>query len=202
MTEGFFSKNFFETHRLTLGGEFRKESFETTRIRSGSFKGTVTREGIQRPKYKVEIDYYAIYLQDEWFISDRLFFVAGIRYDDSDKFSSDLSLRLGFTYALLPDLRLKANYSHGFRSPSPRDLFIYFTQPSYVIVGNPNLKSEKTDSIDLGFENVPSPPPNAQVFTYRNVGKARFSGFEFSGLLAPVKWFHTRFSYTYLDAKD
>ncbi len=49
---------------------------------------------------------------------------------------------------------------------------------------------------------MPSPPPNATVFTYHNVGKAKFIGFELSGLLAPAKWFYTRFSYTYLYAKD
>ncbi|RME10198.1 MAG: TonB-dependent receptor, partial [Aquificota bacterium] len=237
--EGYLSKDLFERHRFTVGGEGRRESFETTRIRSGSFKGTVTREGITQAKYKVDIDYYALYVQDEWFISDRLFLVAGLRYDDSDKFESDLSPRVGLTYSLLPDLRLKANYAHGFKSPTPRDLFIYFSQPGYVVVGNPNLKSEKTDGVDLGLEkdfgrqatlkvnlfytrakdlietclvntpgcppltlNVPSPPPNAQVFTYRNVGKAEFKGVELSGFFAPLNWLGGRLSYTYLEARD
>ncbi len=239
VAEGFFSKDLFEVHRLTLGGELRRESFESTRIRSGSFKGTVVREGITQQKYKVKIDYYALYVQDEWFLSDKLFLVAGIRYDDSDKFDSDLSPRVGLTYALLPDLRLKANYSHGFKSPTPRDLFVYFAQPGYVVVGNPNLKSEKTDSIDIGLEkdfgkiaglkanlfytkakdlidtcqvntsgcppitlNVPPPPPNATVFTYRNVGKAKFTGIELSGFLSPADWLYAKLSYTYLEARD
>lgn len=50
--------------------------------------------------------------------------------------------------------------------------------------------------------DVPPPPPNARVFTYRNVGKAKFTGLELSGFLAPVRWLYARLSYTYLDAKD
>ncbi|MFN7064742.1 MAG: TonB-dependent receptor plug domain-containing protein [Aquificaceae bacterium] len=152
LLEGYFSKDVKEVHRLTVGGEGRREGFKGTRLGKGSFEGTITREGITQTIRKVEIDYYALYLQDEWFISDRAFLVAGLRYDDSDKFEGDLSPRIGLTYSLLPNLRLKANYAHGFKTPTPRDLYILFQTPTYAVVGNPNLKSEKTDGIDLGLE--------------------------------------------------
>lgn len=150
--EGYASADLMEVHRLTVGGEYRKESFEGSRIKSGDFRGVVTRENISQRVYKVSIDYLAAYIQDEWFISDKAFVVAGLRYDDSDKFDSNLSPRVGVTYNISEDLRLKANYSKGFRTPTPRDLYIFFQQPTYWIVGNPGLKSEKTDGIDIGLE--------------------------------------------------
>lgn len=95
--EGFFSKDFLENHRFTLGGEYRKESFEASRIKSGEFRGVISRGNITYNVHKADIDYYAAYIQDEWFLSEKGFLVAGIRYDDSDMFESNLSPRVGFT---------------------------------------------------------------------------------------------------------
>ena len=243
--EGNLSFDLFESHRLTFGGEFRREGLESTRIGRGKDKGLVDRGALEGPKrkYKVDDDFYALYLQDEWFVSDKLFLTAGIRYDGSKDGDDNLSPRVGLTYSLLPDLRLKANYSQGFRNPPIRNRYIFFQMSNYYVVGNPDLKSEKTQGIDLGIEKdfthrggiranyfymkakdlievqtacdnrkgtAPAScpildfplPPGFFAVTYRNIGKAKFTGFELSGFYKPLSWLRLRTSYTYLEAKD
>ncbi len=140
------------THRLTVGGEFRRELFDATRIRSGEFRGSVQREGVSKNRYRVTIDHYALYVQDEWSVTDSLFLISGVRYDDSDTFGSDLSPKVGITFLPTESLRLKASYAQGFKTPTPRELFIFFPGFGYWIVGNPDLGSERTENVDVSLE--------------------------------------------------
>ncbi len=150
--ESWFSKRLFLNHRLTLGGELRREMVSGTRIRGGEFKGKVIRENLAKDRYGEKIDYYAVYAQDELFLSENLFLIAGVRYDDSDRFESNLSPKIGATFVPAERIRIKANYAKGFKTPTPRELFIFFPGFGYWIVGNPNLGSERTDNLDAALE--------------------------------------------------
>ncbi len=150
--ETWFSRVFLNSHRFTVGGEIRREIFNGTRIRGGEFKGKVVRENISKDRYMEKIDYYALYIQDELFLSENLFIIGGVRYDDSDRFESNLSPKIGATFVPTERIRLKTNYAKGFKTPSPRELFIFFPGFGYWVVGNPQLESEKTDNIDAALE--------------------------------------------------
>lgn len=150
--ESWFSKRLFLNHRFTLGGELRREVVSGTRIRGGEFKGKVIRENLSKDRYGEKIDYYAVYAQDELFLSENLFLIAGVRYDDSDRFESNLSPKIGATFVPVERIRIKANYAKGFKTPTPRELFIFFPGFGYWIVGNPDLGSERTDNLDAALE--------------------------------------------------
>ncbi len=150
--ESWFSKRLFLNHRLTLGGELRREVVSGTRIRGGEFKGKVIRENLSKDRYGERIDYYAVYAQDELFLSENLFLIAGVRYDDSNRFESNLSPKIGATFVPVERIRIKANYAKGFKTPTPRELFIFFPGFGYWIVGNPDLGSERTDNLDAALE--------------------------------------------------
>jgi len=150
--ESWFSKRLFMSHRLTLGGEVRKEVVTGTRIKGGEFRGKIIRENVSKDSYKEKIDYYAVYAQDEFLLSEKMFLIAGVRYDDSDKFESNLSPKIGATFMPSERIRIKANYARGFKTPTPRELFIFFPGFGYWIVGNPDLGSERTDNLDAALE--------------------------------------------------
>lgn len=150
--EGSLTRTLLGGHRLTIGGEWRESDIEGTRLETKDFRGFKEYEGRKTPVYRDKIKYYAGYIQDEWFLGDRAFIVIGLRYDDSDKLDSALTPRLGATYSLRPDMRIKGNYAKGFRNPTVEQLYYRVRVPAHWIWGNPELKSEKSDGFDFAFE--------------------------------------------------
>ncbi|MDW8094894.1 MAG: TonB-dependent receptor, partial [Caldimicrobium sp.] len=144
----------FKKHRLSVGGDWRKAEYTgtLTRIVTNRSAGSRYYEGRMYPLNKGSIKYYSLFLQDEWFPTDKLFFVFGLRYDDSDKLDNHLTPRVGLTYLFLPDLRFKINYAQGFRNPSIEQLYYRIQVPAHWIWGIPNLKSEKSQGFDVGIE--------------------------------------------------
>ncbi|WP_031238316.1 TonB-dependent receptor domain-containing protein [Asticcacaulis sp. AC466] len=58
------------------------------------------------------------------------------------------------TYAIDAKSKLRFSYSHRLQRPQPSDLnpFVTYQDAQNVIAGNPNLKPQETDKMDLGYE--------------------------------------------------
>lgn len=177
---------------------------------------------------KGRFDNYAGYVQGEFFLGPRWTVNAGGRYThyryrtdyglnrydpsrvpyyfQSTKLDDDaLCGSLGVVYSPITDLHLTANVANGYREPNAQDLF--FSGPGSVgfVVGNPDLKPERSISYDLGlrwgprelamsgnvfyssFEDlinalpVPLPPQAAgsrTAYRYTNISTARMWGGE------------------------
>lgn len=153
--EGHVSTQLGSQHLLTTGGEFRTEKYRGTRIGNNKYfdvtYGNLTKKGSE-----ADIDYSALYVQDEWLVNDRLLVIPSLRYDDSNKFSSNISPKLGMTYKMNDNYRLKANVGKGFKAPSLDDMYMEMTKTMGGMVvhvtGNPDLKPEKSTSYELGIE--------------------------------------------------
>ncbi len=111
------------------------------------------------------------------------------------------SSNIGLKYSLYSDLDFTLSLGYSFRSPSLEERFQYIDQGSYVLLGNPNLKSEKGKSADLGiryyqsdfkfisslffnyFTDLVAEKPgvfeNRPAYIKTNIGKARLYGFDF-----------------------
>ncbi len=226
------TKELLKNHLFTLGAEYRSDTYRGAKIITGEGSYTEIREGIKREGSEKTIGYWALYLQDEWFIDNKLILVPAIRYDDSDKFSNSISPKIGATYKIYPNLRLKANVGQAFRSPNVEELYQYFTtrMARYwnSVRGNPNLKPEKSTSYELALEgesgifkvrtaffynNVKDLIKNIriggsgtaadpQVFVSQNINKARIQGIEIEAGATALKGLDLKAAYTYLDAKN
>ena len=145
-------------HLLTFGGEYRKEDYQSTRI-----KGSNTRklEGVTNQLGDSSMDYAALYLQDEWLASPRWLIIPSLRWDYNSEFGNELTGKLGTTYKITKDVRFKANIGTAYRAPTASELYFDWhhtptaTRQAIInvyIEGNPNLKPEKSLNFDLGFE--------------------------------------------------
>ena len=141
-------------HLLTFGGEYRKEDYESTRI-----KGSNTRklEGVTNQLGDSSMDYAAFYLQDEWLASPRWLIIPSLRWDYNSEFGNELTGKLGTTYKITKDVRFKANVGTAYRAPTASELYFSWhhtpnARMDVQINGNPNLKPEKALNFDLGFE--------------------------------------------------
>ena len=141
-------------HLLTFGGEYRKEDYESTRI-----KGSNTRklEGVTNQLGDSSMDFAAFYLQDEWLASPRWLIIPSLRWDYNSEFGNELTGKLGTTYKITKDVRFKANVGTAYRAPTASELYFSWhhtpnARMDVQINGNPNLKPEKALNFDLGFE--------------------------------------------------
>lgn len=149
-----------DNHVVTAGGEYREEFFKGTRFNTGKGAYTITREGINRTNNEGAVKYYGTYVQDEWKVNDRLLVIPSVRYDDSDAWESAVTPKIGATYKIHPDLRLKASAGLGFATPTidqtyrnwQHNPWISSAKTGLTIVGNPNLKPEKSTTFEIGLE--------------------------------------------------
>ena len=220
-------------HLLTLGGEYRKEDYESTRIRGSRRK---TLEGVTNQFGDSSMNYAALYLQDEWVASPRWLLIPSIRWDYNDVFGSEITGKLGTTYKMSKNLRFKANIGTAYRAPTASELYFDWRHTPNAridvhIIGNPNLKPEKSFNFDIGIEAergktsgklsyfrnkvedlidtdkfttlLPGFPPRVLVTsTYQNIDKATIQGVEFEVKQDLGRGFALRGLYTYLDAQD
>ncbi|MCK5509185.1 MAG: TonB-dependent receptor, partial [Desulfobacterales bacterium] len=222
IAEGRISKVFFDDHFLTFGGEYRYEYFKGPWIKTGEGTYQVTKEGMTKTGSEAKIKYYAGYIQDEWQITDRFLIVPALRYDCSDELENQLSPKIGATFCLLPNLRIKANYGQGFKNPTPAELYLNAYRFGKHILGDPDLDSEKSKSYEAAIEG------ELGRFTYRtayfyndvkdlitkkmvkpkkdlhftNINKAEIQGIELEAGFDLMENFSIKGSYVYLDAKD
>ena len=141
-------------HLLTLGGEYRKEDYESTRIRGSRRK---TLEGVTNQFGDSSMNYAALYLQDEWVASPRWLLIPSIRWDYNDVFGSEVTGKLGTTYKINKGLRFKANVGTAYRAPTASELYFDWRHTPNArmdvhIIGSPNLKPEKSFNFDIGIE--------------------------------------------------
>ena len=114
-------------HKLTFGGEYRKEEYESTRIDAGGGH-TVTRNGVSKTESKSDLDYAALYLQDEWRANKRLYVVPSVRWDHNNKFGNKVTAQLGTTYRISDHSRVKMNVGSAYRAPTASGLYIWDVQ--------------------------------------------------------------------------
>ena len=228
VVEGLVSRPFAKSHLVTLGGEWRREFYHSARMDTGEGNYTLTREGVTVQGSECEPDNYAFYLQDEWSIGDKLLIIPGVRYDEPDDFDAELSPKLGITWFMRPDLRLKFNYGHSYVAPGPGELYKdwYGMGGRYHIIGNKALDPEVSDSYEIAvegekerfggriayffnditdlIESVYSYKESASVkaYVYQNIGKAEIQGTEVEAYFNITKDLMFKAAYTYLDAMD
>ncbi len=123
-----------------------------------------------------------------------------IIWNKTEDHNYSFSSNVGFKYSLNEHLDFTTSLVYSFRSPSLEERFQYIDQGSYVRVGNPNLKSEKEKSVDLGIRyylsnlkiissfffnyfndlvaEIPGTFEGRNAFIKTNIGKSRLYGFD------------------------
>ena len=96
---------------------------------------------------------YYLSLQDEWQLAPDWDLTAGVRYDNYSDFGSTVNPRLALVWQSLYNLTSKLMYGRAFRPPSFQELFI---QNNPIVKGNPGLKPESIETLELAFDYQPT----------------------------------------------
>jgi len=122
---------------ITPGVEY--EEFDGSFINRGSYSASVDTGG-ENIGYFVNTNIMA---------SDRLILSAGVRQDDPSLFDDYSTYRLGGTYDITDNFKLKGNYSTSVKTPT---LYEMHGTDNYGYNGNPNLLPEEAETTDIGLE--------------------------------------------------
>lgn len=177
---------------LTVGYQFREQL--------GENKGTFSEKILSS---------HAGFAQLQLNLLDRFFATGGFRQDSHNTFGDATTWRVTGAYLLKEtDTKIRSSYSTGFRAPDINELYF----PNF---GNPDLKAEKSQSLDVGidqqffekritlsvgyfwnrfrqlitttFDPVGCAPFSAFGFCAQNVGAAKSQGWEANGKIVFVE---------------
>jgi len=158
---------------------------------------------------KQEIGDYAAFLSIKWDPitgghADKaiLSIQPGLRFIYNTKYHAPLVYALSAKWAIAPPLNLRISYARGFRAPAIKELYMVFVDVNHNVLGNPDLKAEKSNnfnfnlnyvvekrkaawSIDLsGFYNLIenvillAQTGNNLEYTYENISRYKSAGFQ------------------------
>lgn len=113
------------------------------------------------------------YVQDEWAFARDWYLTAGVRHDQYSDFGGTTNPRLALVWEAAYNLTSKLLYGRAFRPPSFSELY-NINNP--VALGNPNLKPETIESLELAFAWQPASTlqANLNLFRYRMSDILRF----------------------------
>lgn len=136
---------FRENHLLTFGAEYREEDREGTIFDPNSNAMTGK-----------NVDYKALYLQDEWMADESFNVILGARYDDISNADAKATFKLGAVKNFSKALNVRANIAQGYRAPDIRELYIFKNTPSGAQRGAEVIDASvgKTEAYDLQPEST------------------------------------------------
>jgi outer membrane receptor for ferrienterochelin and colicins len=133
-----------ERHALVAGVELLGEHLTSDRLEDASGE-------------RGRLSFYA---QDTWTVvaQPNLALVPGVRLDTDTQFGSAVTPRLALRVDPLSKLTLRASYGWGLRAPSFQELLLDFENPAvgYTVRGNPDLKPERSRSVNASAEFRPA----------------------------------------------
>ncbi|WP_219861558.1 ligand-gated channel protein [Vreelandella piezotolerans] len=119
-------------HMVTVGASWEEESLDDSSTNQISDRQTI------------ENSQWALFVEDEWMLTDAWALTGGLRLDDDDNYGSHMSPRLYSVWNMTPEWTLKGGVSTGYRSPNLREITPNWGQVSRGgnIYGNPDLEPE------------------------------------------------------------
>ena len=220
-----------DSHLITSGIQFRYQKLRQEQIKEDS-NGPVHTDELGDGSTSNALE---AYVQDDWFINDDLELIPGIRYQYDSDFGSYVSPKLSLFYTpyqkMGDRLNIRASYGNGYRAPSLKERFFNFDHSylGYIVLGNPDLEPESSNSFQLSFEwvssavyslsvnfyyndiknlidttkNLPkSIAGGLDIYEYENVDAALTKGVEIEGSTQFLNYFTFNGGYTYLYSED
>jgi len=214
--EARYSGRFLKDHLLTFGAEYRRDELE---------------DRLNTTRNEEEVDTISVLLQDEFQLSEPLYALIGLRYDDNSTFGGQLSPRTSLVYSLDDNTRLKASVGRGFRAPALSELYVTSLRKRGKVEfqANPDLTPEKSTNIELGIEgdygrfrgvltgfyneiddlvetaflrSEGTGPGKRDIFRYQNVGEATIKGIEVEAGIELPMGFALDGNFTWLEVES
>ena len=157
------------THTITLGGQYIKEKLNDKDNQYTSSVSDLSRWN------------YALFAEDEWWLLDNFALTAGLRYNYDENYGGHITPRLYAVWNIDDAFTLKGGVSTGYTAPGLRQVAPDWGQitggsgsSGYMILGNPNLKPEKTTNYEATLSYTPSDDFDASISAFYTKFKNKF----------------------------
>ena len=160
-----------------------------------------TVEGSKIEDSSASVYNYSFFTQSSFEVTEQLTTQVGLRLPYHSLYSSNLIPSLHLKYDFNKHNQVRLSYSKGFRSPTIKELYMEFIDINHNIIGNNELKPEKSDAFQMslillpknndkiywsinleGFVNLLNNKielariQNSDAYTYYNLSKSRYYG--------------------------
>ena len=139
---------------INFGLEVSQSYYTSDRVKSG----------------KQIISTNSIFGQYDKYIMENLNIILGTRLDKYSEHDIVFSPRFGLMYLFMEHWKIRATWGKGFRAPSFMERFIDWNhiQFGYQVLGNPDLKPERSEGYTIGFEYYDYSHYQMSVMMYYN----------------------------------
>ena len=166
-------KNRYLFNRVTLDRNLVPEQNEqdTTKFNTLVLRGTFTKSMLNaKLNYQIGYDInsetgsgskfknsntaihdFATFLSMEISPNKRFTIKPGIRVAANSVYKSIPLPSLNIKYQFKKGYTLRTSYARGFRAPDLKELYLYFVDVNHDVIGNPNLKAEKSNNLQLSL---------------------------------------------------
>jgi len=188
-------------------------------------------EGLNdRVRRTFDVTQKAVFVEDEWSLTDKLRLTGGLRVDHHDQYGTHSSPRLYANWQPSDRWTIKGGVSRGFKTPEIRAVipgYAYLRRNRFVMLGNPDLKPETSTNYEIGalwsnrsnlsggatlfyndFKNKLSTVTTDQRWNgfirmdRVNIDSARIAGLEMHGNWQATRALAFKANYTYLDSEQ
>ena len=158
---------FLDSHTLTFGYDFAKQSVETTFIVSNALKS-----GLKNPA-EFSMKEHALFLEDEWeILRDAMYLTFGGRWTHNEYFGSHFSPRIYTVYNINDSWTIKGGVATGYKSPDINQISpeVGTIQGGWRILdfGNKDLKPEKSVTYEVAAYYDNGDDLRANITLFRN----------------------------------
>jgi len=116
------------------------------------FDGNLERNEGQRIEGGAQqIGDYAGFVSLKYNPIEKLSLQPGARFIYNTKYSAPLVYSLNSKYSVSAHTSIRATYARGFRAPSIKELYLDFVDINHNLHGNPDLKAEYSNNVNLNF---------------------------------------------------
>ncbi len=167
-------KNTYLKNLVTLKEVLTKDSSDqdTSNFKSWMIRGTYSHDNLfESLSYQVgfdinlqngrgekiknkedNIDDYAAFLSFQYLPIKELTIQPAVRFIHNSKYEAPIIPSINLRTEIAENYTVRASYAHGFRAPSLKELYLLFVDVNHNILGNENLKAEKSQSINIGVD--------------------------------------------------
>ncbi|MBS1682894.1 MAG: TonB-dependent receptor [Bacteroidetes bacterium] len=125
----YYKFNKIKWAEIITGGNFRQYSL----FSNGTIFNEAPNDGINFKR--IFINWYGAYVQVSKTIAEKLKVTGSIRYDKMDNFDGHFTPRASAVYTFNQNHNIRASFQTGFRLPDTQAQYIYFPNPSGIILG-------------------------------------------------------------------
>ncbi|QXZ10300.1 TonB-dependent receptor [Comamonas sp. Y33R10-2] len=149
----------FDKHVVRMGGQMLRSELKGLNNETGVITGHPTNPNT------ISLSNYALFLEDDWLVTDKLTLTGGMRFDKDERSGSHLSPRLYAVYQASSALTLRGGVTTGFKAPTIRQSSAEYCMssggPTNIpgsLCGNPALKPETsvTQEFGMSYEWAPA----------------------------------------------